>query len=740
MRNIILPVIFITQFMMFSVSAATRYVPGQYSTIQAAIDACVNGDIVIVSPGTYYENVTIDHKNIVLTSEEPNDPNVVASTIIDGGAINSVIRVIDANATLQGLSVINGLAYDGGGIYCSTSRLYITNCIISENTTTDGPSDATGDAKNGGDGGGIYCYESAVEINGSTITNNTTGDGGEWRGNPAGNGGSGGGIYCQGAYITLSNSLIASNKTGKSGYYSDWEYEHGGHGGGVGCVDSQLQIAGCSIRENITGTHGRPASSTSKAINGFGGGIYALRSDLTIENSQIVKNATTGPPGSFGKNGGHGGGISLYSCSLTLTDTGIIENNTGNGGRISQESGNGGNGAGLFLSSCSQISISDCVIARNIAGSVVGGIAYAYGGNGGSGGAIYSYDSSPSINNCFVISNSCGNGGDAEAEPGDGGSAGGIYSSDTVTVVNCVIAKNNAGKGGDYYGPYRMRGGNGGNGAGIYSPSATIINSTIVQNVTGIGGSSLSGGPDGLDGAGGGIYTDSNSVIKNCILWENYQDELYPPDCNIVSYSNISGGVCAGSTGNISTLPLFVGPDVNDYHLLPGSPCINAGDPNYVAEPNETDLDGNPRVIDGRIDMGAYEYWPPLEAEMKFTPQTINLGGNGNCVKAHILLPEGLSVEDIDVDCPAVAGPMGTESQNMKVFENEQGRCVVECDFDRSAFCEAFTGSGSLEVTVTGMLKNGHEFTCCDTIKIIAPRKTENILHVRGCPPLYRLE
>jgi hypothetical protein len=51
-------------------------------------------------------------------------------------------------------------------------------------------------------------------------------------------------------------------------------------------------------------------------------------------------------------------------------------------------------------------------------------------------------------------------------------------------------------------------------------------------------------------------------------------------------------------------------PDVNkpDYHLLPDSPCINTGDPNYVPEPNETDLDGKPRVIAGRIDMGTYEF------------------------------------------------------------------------------------------------------------------------------------
>jgi len=45
-----------------------------------------------------------------------------------------------------------------------------------------------------------------------------------------------------------------------------------------------------------------------------------------------------------------------------------------------------------------------------------------------------------------------------------------------------------------------------------------------------------------------------------------------------------------------------------DYRLLQDSPCINAGDPSYIAEPNETDLDGRPRVIGGRIDMGAYEF------------------------------------------------------------------------------------------------------------------------------------
>jgi predicted outer membrane repeat protein len=63
-------------------------------------------------------------------------------------------------------------------------------------------------------------------------------------------------------------------------------------------------------------------------------------------------------------------------------------------------------------------------------------------------------------------------------------------------------------------------------------------------------------------------------------------------------------------------------PDANtpDYHLLPDSPCINAGDPDYPFDPNETDLDGKPRVIGGRIDMGAYEF------EFQNTPPVADAG------------------------------------------------------------------------------------------------------------------
>lgn len=63
-----------------------------------------------------------------------------------------------------------------------------------------------------------------------------------------------------------------------------------------------------------------------------------------------------------------------------------------------------------------------------------------------------------------------------------------------------------------------------------------------------------------------------------------------------------------GVNGNISVDPLFVDYENGDFHLRSDSPCINAGDPDYMPEPGETDLDGKARLIGGRIDMGAYEF------------------------------------------------------------------------------------------------------------------------------------
>jgi hypothetical protein len=155
-------------------------------------------------------------------------------------------------------------------------------------------------------------------------------------------------------------------------------------------------------------------------------------------------------------------------------------------------------------------------------------------------------------------------------------------------------------------------------GGGLYGCDGLISNCTIAGNSAAI--------------YGGGIYSfyPGNPIITNCILWGNTAEAKgnqialrTPMGSNIpstmmIAYSNVEGGLAAAyidtccsiiwDLGNIDADPLFTDEPNSDYHLLPASPCINTGDPNYVPEPNETDLDGLPRVIGGRVDMGAYEF------------------------------------------------------------------------------------------------------------------------------------
>ena len=80
-----------------------------YTVIQTAIDSSINGDTIIVSPGTYVENINFNGKNIVLASEFllNNDTSYISSTIIDGGTAGPTILFNnqEENAHLIGLAI-----------------------------------------------------------------------------------------------------------------------------------------------------------------------------------------------------------------------------------------------------------------------------------------------------------------------------------------------------------------------------------------------------------------------------------------------------------------------------------------------------------------------------------------------------------------------------------------------------------------------------------------------------------
>jgi len=161
---------------------------------------------------------------------------------------------------------------------------------------------------------------------------------------------------------------------------------------------------------------------------------------------------------------------------------------------------------------------------------------------------------------------------------------------DNVTVTNCDISRNGA-QGVYCYMSWPViknclvaENGN----TGIRATGPTIANCTIVANQ--------------FDG----VWAYEPNVT-NSIIWANSREQIRNSNGNSgVTYSDVQGGW--QGQGNFDADPLFADPDSSDYHLRQRSPCIDSGDPNYVPQPNETDLDGNPRIINSVIDMGAYEW------------------------------------------------------------------------------------------------------------------------------------
>jgi len=153
-------------FLIFTLSAlpatalaATIHVPGEQPTIQAGIVTAVDGDLVLVAPGTYVENINFLGKAIILRSEAG-----AGGTIIDAHQSGSGVRLASGEpeeAVVDGFTITNG---NSGGVYCSSS-VTIMNCIISRNSFSPA-------------GGGIRCYYASPTIKNCMITENSSFEGG----------------------------------------------------------------------------------------------------------------------------------------------------------------------------------------------------------------------------------------------------------------------------------------------------------------------------------------------------------------------------------------------------------------------------------------------------------------------------------------------------------------------------------------------------------------------------------
>lgn len=282
---------------------------GDYTSIQAALNSVVGGDIVVVKPGLYRENIKIDFDGsistpVTLTSDREN-PNRVKDTIIDGqpdpntvssnGPVVEILQINHPNCRfiLDGFTIQNGVTeYDvngqmgiGGGIYGRSMPIDIYNCTIRNNYASQG-------------GGGLAGIDG--EIHNCTITNNYTSyyyDSFYTAGGGAVIGGVGG--YYSGAIPKLFGCVVLNNESWLGGGLRGCDATNclieGNSaikgGGGIDCF-----LYNCVVRNNSANEGGGIAAGftdqcqiTANTAFTCGGGAYDYMG-LNVTNSIISGN------------------------------------------------------------------------------------------------------------------------------------------------------------------------------------------------------------------------------------------------------------------------------------------------------------------------------------------------------------------------------------------------------------------------------------------------------------------
>ncbi|MFH2001828.1 MAG: right-handed parallel beta-helix repeat-containing protein, partial [Planctomycetota bacterium] len=218
------------------------------------------------------------------------------------------------------------------------------------------------------------------------------------------------------------------------------------------------------------------------------------------------------------------------------------------------------------------------------------------------GGAVYGKEACPTFEHCIISNNLgftygagfyCTHASDMKlihctiTENETENQGGGIWCSDSEPLIlNCIISQNKARRGAGIYSSY-----------GEHQP--VVVNTNIVMNHA--------------SNSASGFYCDSGAIITNSILWNftsSGMDEIFYGNHGDlqITYSVIKGGW--PGAGNIEAQPEFLFPYNNDFHILSTSPCIDAGSDELVYL-LEYDIDGDPRIINGRIDIGVDEFSTP---------------------------------------------------------------------------------------------------------------------------------
>jgi hypothetical protein len=324
--------------------------------------------------------------------------------------------------------------------------------------------------------------------------------------------------------------------------------------------------------QTITLASGQLVINKNLIITGPGANLLAINGNAASRVFYVGSGKTVTIDGLTLMNGhvpnfDTGGGIFInVHATLTITNSTISGNSAGAGGGIF----NGAFGGAT-------LTVTNSTISGNSAVSFAGGIL----SSGDFGSATLT------VTNSTISGNSAGSFGGGILNTGYAGSA-------TLTVTNSTISGNSAGS----------------YGGGMYNDHATLTlnNSTLSGNWA-------------TSSSGGGIYNAMSATLKigNSILNAGASSENIANFSGTITslgynLSNDSGGGFLTATGDQINTPPLLGPLQDNggptftHALLVGSPAIDAGDPSFTPPPDYDQRGpGYPRVVDDRIDIGAFE-------------------------------------------------------------------------------------------------------------------------------------
>lgn len=529
-------------------NAATRHVPSQYPTIQAAINKSSNGDEVVIANGVYRENIEVVNKYITIRGNADRQSAVLAGN--PGKTpimIQNVPAVAGAKVVIEGLKITGGNAPDGqgGGItIANNADPIIRNNTIEHNSSKHGGGILVFNNSNPlitenvihsnyaqHFGGGIFAVKnSSPTISENTITHNSV------NGASIQNGGSSGaGIYLENIVTdpsARSKPIVANNTI----------------------ANNQAEFAGGAIMLRV-GVDAIIDSNTITANSAaYGGGIHA---ETTGSNVVIASNTITGNTApyraQFGGSG-FGGGISVYDNSKVVMSDNTIQSNQSTSG-----------GAGVVVAEGGQVTMRRNTVSNNAVTGASGNRQ---------GGGVYVAHAAVTATNNVIADNSAYLGGGFAA----------IANNTQLTASHNTIINNAAA--------------HGIGGGALFVNNANNVQVTFRNNI--VSGSQKYQIFEDFGAANQGQVIKSS--IANNLFW-NSQNGAY---FNYVSNGlNDAAGVNAHSSvngsSNIDGSPDFVDENTHNLILANTSAAIDQASTGQVEDKQRAMRDNQP-------DIGAYEY------------------------------------------------------------------------------------------------------------------------------------